>query len=169
MPAKLHRIKLTEDERHQLEAIRDGKKGKAANTVRALSMLLSDEGSHGPGMKDADIRLTSGMKPSTLERLRKRCCEVGPLGALERKPREAPPTEPKITGEVKASITRLACTEPPAGHVRWTLRLLAGHLVEIEVIDSISHQSVGTVLKKVSLNRGSSKAGASHQSRTPPS
>lgn len=85
------------------------------------------------------------------------------------KPRETPAREVKITGEVEARITQLACSEPPAGHARWTLRLLANHLVEIEVIDSISHQSVGMVLKKVNSNYGGRNVGAFPPSKTPPS
>ena len=169
MPAKLHRIKLSEDERLELEAIRDQKRGKSTNIMSAVALLLSDLGPHGPGLKDADIRQTTGIAPRTLERLRKRCCEVGPLGALERKPRETPGREIKITGEIAARITQLACSKPPSGHARWTLRLLANHLVEIKVIETISHQSVGTVLKKVNSSRGDKNAGASRPSKTPPS
>ncbi|WP_353568979.1 helix-turn-helix domain-containing protein [Haloferula sargassicola] len=109
------------------------------------------------------------MSPRTLVRLRERCCEVGPLGALERKQREKPPREIKITGEVEARITTLACSQPPSGHARWTLQLLADHLVEIGVIESISHTSVATVLKKVRSSRGDRNAGASRPRKTPPS
>ena len=139
MPAKLHRIKLSGSERQELESIRDQKRGKASRVLRAVALLLSDEGPSGPALKDAEVRLATAMSPSTLERLRIRCCEVGPLGALERKQREKAPREIKITGEVQARVTQLACSTPPEGHARWTLRLLADHLVEIEVIDSISH------------------------------
>jgi len=169
VPAKIHRIKLSEDEHHELEAIRDQKRGKDSNIMRAVALLLSDEGPHGPSMKDADVRKATGMTARTLERLRERCCQVGPLGALERKPRETPGREIKITGEVEARITQLACSKPPSGHARWTLRLLANHLVEIKIIETISHQSVGTVLKKVNSNRGDKNAGASRPSKTPPS
>jgi hypothetical protein len=95
--------------------------------------------------------------------------DVGPLAALTRKPRATPGREVKITGEVHARITPLACSKPPAGHARRTLRLLARHLVEIEVIETISHQSVATVLKKVNSSHGGKNAGASHPSKTPPS
>lgn len=167
MPAKLHRVKLSENERHELEAIRDRKRGKPQHIMRAVALLLADEGALGPALKDADIYQTTGMIPRNLERLRKRCCEVGPLAALERKPRETPGREIKITGEIEARITQLACSEPPAGHARWTLRLLADHLVEIEVIESISHQSVGTVLKKANLSHGDRNAGVSRPSKMP--
>jgi len=135
----------------------------------ALALLLADEGPLGPALKDADIYQASGISIRGIERLRKRCCEAGPLGALERKPRETPGREIKITGDVQARITQLACSQPPAGHARWTLRLLADHLVEIEVIDSISHQSVKTVLKKASSSLGGRNAGASRPGKTPPS
>jgi hypothetical protein len=169
VPAKIHRIKLSESERYELEALRDEKRGKASNIMRAVALLLSDEGPHGPAQKDADIQEHTGISIRNLERLRLRCCEVGPLAALARKPRATPGRKIKITGEVQARITQLACTEPPAGHARWTLKLLASHLVEIEVIESISHQSVGTVLKKVNSSHGGKNAGASHPSKTPPS
>jgi len=120
----------------------------------AVALLLSDEGLYGPALKDLEIHGITGLSKRTIERLRERCCEVGPLEALQRKARITPGREIKITGEVKARITQLACSKPPAGHARWTLRLIASHLVKLEVIDSISHQSVGTVLKKVNSNRG---------------
>ncbi len=166
MPAKIHRIKLTEDERLELESVRD-RGSNAARIKRAIALLLADEGSRGPAMRDADILPVTGMSPSTLIRLRERCCEVGPLGALEHKQREKPPREIKITGEVEARITTLACSTPPAGHARWTLQLLADHLVEIGVVESISHTSVGTVLKKVRSNHGDRIAGASRPRKTP--
>jgi hypothetical protein len=67
----------------------------------------------------------------------------------ERKPRDTPGREIKVTGEVEVPITQLACSKPPSGHACWTLRLHANHLVEIMVIETISHPSVGTVFKKV--------------------
>jgi hypothetical protein len=151
VPAKIYRIKLTTSERRDLEAIRDRGKGNALKIRRAIALLLSDEGPEGPATNDTHILPATGMSRSTLFRLRERCCEVGPLGALERKQREKPPREIKITGEVEARITTLACSVPPSGHARWTLQLLADHVVEIGVIDSISHTSVGTVLKKSPL------------------
>jgi hypothetical protein len=154
VPAKIHRIKLSKIEREELEAIRDQKRAKAAKAMPAVALLLSDEGLYGPALKDLEIHGITGLSKRTIERLRERCCEVGPLEALQRKARITPGREIKITGEVKARITQLACSKPPAGHARWTLRLIADHLVELEVIESISRQSVGTVLKKVNSSRG---------------
>ena len=169
VPAKLHRIKLSKSERDELESLRDQKRGKAFCIMRAVALLLSDEGPHGPAMKDADIQVHTGVSIRNLERLRLRCCEVGPLAALTRKPRSTPGREVKITGEIHARITQLACSKPPGGSARWTLRLLARHLVEIEVIETISHQSVGTVLKKVNSSHGGRNAGASRPRKTLPS
>ena len=143
--AKLHRTKLSKSERDEFETIRDQKRGKVSGIIRAVALLLSDEGPHGPAMKDADIQTHPGVSIRNLERLRLRCCEVGPLAALARKPRSSPGREVKITGEIQAHITQLACSKHPAGAARWTLRLLASHLVEIEIIETISYQSVGTV------------------------
>lgn len=169
VPAKTYRVKLAEEERQQLEAIRDRGSHKASKSKRAIALLLCDEGAHGPALGDAEVEVVTAMSRSTLVRLRQRCCETGPLGALERKARDKPPREIKITGEVEAGITRLACSKPPEGQARWTLRLLARRLVEIEVVESISHQSVALVLKKVRSSHGSSNAGASRRKKTPPS
>jgi hypothetical protein len=169
VPAKLYRIKLASDERVALEDIRDRGTQNARKFKRALALLLCDEGEHGPAIKDADVVVTTGFSSTTLERLRKRCCEVGPLAALDPKPREKGPREIKITGEVEAHITRLACAEPPEGRARWTLSLIAEKLIEIEVIDEISRTSVATVLKKANLNLGVKKDGAFLPKKTPPS
>jgi hypothetical protein len=190
MPAKLYRIKLYGDERLQLEAIRDNKNPRKAkdtpskdtpskdatpkkaitkSAMAALSLLLSDEGPLGPCMKDADITEITGLSSCTLERLRKRCCEVGPLAALERKKREMPPRAIKITGDVQAHITQIACSQAPAGYARWTLQMIADRVVELDIIDSISHQSVSTVLKKVNSSHGQRNAGASRPRKMQPS
>jgi hypothetical protein len=202
VPAKIHRIKLSEDERLNLEAIRDHKitkepkdsaakvdasmKDPAKDTtprktkpkkitpkrfkaMAALSLLLADEGPGGASMKDAQITAITGLSSSTLELLRKRCCEVGPLAALERKQRETPPRAIKITGDVQAHITQIACSQAPAGHARWTLQMIADRVVELNIIDSISHQSVSTILKKVNSSHGQRNAGASRPRKMPPS
>ncbi len=167
--AKIYRIKLSKEERAELVAIRDRGSNKVVKFKRASALLLCDEGPLGPALTDAEVQRGTAMSPRTLVRLRQRCCEVGPLGALERKRRERPPREIKVTGEVEARITQLACSDPPEGHTRWTLRLLAKHLVEIEVIDSISHSTVGLVLKKANSNLGVRKTGAFPQNSPPPS
>ena len=154
MPNKIHRIKLASDERSILQDIRDRGSHKSSKFKRALALLLADEGKEGPAMKDSEISKNINVSIPTLQRLRKRCCEVGPIGALEAKPRETPPRQIKITGEVEAHITQIACSDPPQGHVRWTLSLIAKKLVEIEVVESIGQSSISMVLKKANLNLG---------------
>ena len=166
MPAKIYRIKLSIEERNHLESIRDKGSHKAIKFRRAVVLLLADEGEFGSAIKDADIAQSTGLHPNSIERIRKRCCEVGPIGALDAKPRETPPREIKITGEVEAHITQIACSEAPEGAARWTFKLIAERLVEIEVIDSISPSSVGLVLKKVNLNHGNKKDGVFLQNKT---
>ena len=145
MPGKKYRIRLASDERSTLEEIRDRGSNKSTRFKRALALLMCDEGTDEPALKDSEIATATGTKVLTVERLRKRCCEVEPLDSIERKTRESGPREIKVTGEVEAHITRLACSDPPEGRTRGTLELIAAKLVELEVIESISRPSVGKV------------------------
>ena len=159
MPAKKYRIKLTLDERAALENLVDKGSQKATKYKRAMVMLLSDESELGSSYSDSKIQEVTRMRLRTIERLRKRCHEVGPIVALERVSRENPAIEPKITGEVEAAVTQIACTLAPDGCSRWTLSLIAEEAVRLEIIESISPASVGRILKKVNLNHGKPKAG----------
>jgi hypothetical protein len=149
---KLYRIKLSAGERRTLQKLARSQTAAAHKVVKAKSLLLCDESRKGPGLKAAEIVAKIGIKPATLERLRKRCCEVGPLEALERK--EQGNRSRKFTGEEQARLTALACSEAPEGHARWTLRLLADKLVELEVFEEISHEAVRKQLKKMSSSLG---------------
>ena len=166
MPAKIYRIKLTAEETQTLKSICNKGSHKALKFKRANILLLADEAS-GERRKDSEISSLTGCSIRTIERLRKLCCEVGALATLQAQPRE--PRVSKITGEVEAHITQLACSKPPAGQARWTLRVLASKAVELDIIESISHRTVGEVLKKAKLNLGESKDGVSHQQKMPPS
>ncbi len=151
---KLYRIKLTNEEREQLSEVLHAKRIAANKVLKARALLLADESSEGPSFSDAKIIEATGISSATLSRLRKRVCEVGPLEALERKQQIRPSRLSKITGEVEAQLTTLACSEAPPGHKRWTLRLLAERLVALECVESISHEAVRTTLKKKKSNRG---------------
>ena len=83
--------------------------------------------------------------------LRKRAVEEGPLAAIERKQQAYPSVARKFDGEKEARLIALACSDPPAGHQRWSLRLLADRLVELEVFESVSHERVREVMKKNEL------------------
>jgi len=167
MPIKKHHIKLTEKERSDLTNI-SRKKNAAHNKVqKSKAMLAMDCGEHGPSQTDVEASRLSGLSTRSLESLRKRVCEVGPFGALERKPRKSPPVAPKVTGEVEARMVQIACSQPQEGQSRWTMRLIAEKLIELEVVDSISDETVRLWLKKTTLNRGDKSVGASLQSKMP--
>jgi hypothetical protein len=149
---KLYSIKLSSEERDELEKLSRRRTAAVSKVIKARALLLCDQSEDGPGLKDSEVVTQTGIKPATLERLRKRCCEVEPLEALERVKQENRPR--KFTGEEEARLTALACSDPPEGCARWTLHLLADKLVELEVFDSISHEAVRQQLKKTSSNPG---------------
>ena len=121
VPAKKYRTKLASDDRSALEGIRDRVSNKSVRFKRALALLMCSKGADGPASKDSEIATATGTKVLTVERLGKRCREVGPLDAIGRKKREIAPREIKVTGEVEAHVTRLACSDPPGSQARRTL------------------------------------------------
>lgn len=146
--AKKYVLKLTAEERMELQQL--VKKGKAAawKLQRAQALLQCDQGPEGPGWTDTLVAAAYGCSTRSLESWRRQAVASGPLSLLERKPRQSPPVTPVLDGEQQARLTTLACSQPPAGHARWTLRLLAQHLVELEVVDHIAHETVRRALKK---------------------
>lgn len=151
---KIYRIRLSIEERDELEAFTRKKVVDGHKVMKARALLLCDESEAGPGMSDPEIIKATGMKSATLSRLRERCCEVGPLQALERAKQVKPSRVSKVTGDVEARLTALACSEAPEGCKRWTLNLLADRLVELEIVDSISYETVRRALKKTSSSPG---------------
>jgi hypothetical protein len=127
-------------------------------------LLKCDQGSQGPGWPDARIVAAFGGTTRSLENWRKQAVELGPLSLLERKPQGARATA--LDGEQEARVTKLACSQPPAGQARWTLRLLSRRAVELEIVETLSHETVRRVLKKASSSRGESKCGASLPKKT---
>lgn len=151
---KRYIVNLTNDEREQLHAL--GKKGKVgARTVRrAHTLLLADE-----GKPDEAIASALHVGVSTVERTRKRFVEEGLEAALTERPR--PGGKPKLDGHQEAYLLALACSQPPPGRKTWTMQLLADKLVELDVVERISDETVRVTLKKGSLSRGSASSGAS--------
>lgn len=140
---KKYLVTLTDEERQHLgQLLAKGK--SAARTLRhAQALLKADETS---GWKDAAIAEAFGLSVRTVERLRQRFVEQGLEAALAPKPVPRPPR--KVDGVVEAHLVALACSDPPAGRQRWTLRLLADKLVELDLVQSISHEGVRQALKK---------------------
>ena len=154
MPKKIYVVKLTAEERAELEGV--VRKGKAAGwkVQRAHVLLKCDQGRGGPGWIDQRIADAFGCTSRSVENWRKQAVEEGPLSLLERKARETPPTPRKLDGEQEAQLVKLACSQPPEGRTRWTMQLLAERLVQLEVVDEISHETVRRTLKKTNSSRG---------------
>lgn len=152
---KIYRIKFAPEERLQLESLIQSTKPIAANKVtKARALLLADESEQGVAWSDPDIMAATGIAAATLSRLRQRTCEIGPLEALHRKLQNRPSRPRKLTGEVEAHAIAIACSEPPEGHKRWTMRLIAQELVELEVLESVSDEAVRLMLKRTRSNPG---------------
>lgn len=151
---KKYVVELTSEERKQLEGLI--KKGKVAGyKIRHAQMLLkADQGKEGPGWPDQQIAEAFGAHLTTVESLRKRLVEQGLDAALQRKKQACPSRERKLDGDGEARLIALACSAPPEGRNEWTLRLLADRLVELSVVESISHMTVSRTLKKTRSSPG---------------
>lgn len=121
-----------------------------ARTVKRAQILLNLNSSATSKCKTAEIAKMFGLSEATINNIKKEYAERG-IDCIFRKKRNTPPVESKITGEVEAHLIALACHNPPEGYCKWTLRLLSEKMVQMNYIDSISHTTVGTVLKKNSL------------------
>lgn len=145
--AKKYVVKLTKEERGELEQI--VKKGKAAawKVQRAQALLQCDQSASGAGWPDEQVAQAYGCMTRSLESWRKQAVERGPLSLLERKARTG---IRKLDGEKEARMVKLACSQAPKGYARWTLRLLATRLVELQIVESISHETVRRAMKKTS-------------------
>jgi len=146
-------VRLTMEERGTLEALLAEGHTAADKLLRARMLLKADIGEGGPGWTDEEIAEAFEVGQSTVHRLRQRLVEEGLEGTLVRKPRSHHRL-PKLDGEKEARLVALACSSAPAGRARWTLQLLADKLVELEVVDSISDETVRQRLKKTNLSRG---------------
>ena len=139
-------VRLTEEERDICREIVKKLKGSSQKVRRAQILLKAD--ADGPAWTDAIIAEAFNCRIQTIENLRKRLVTEGFDLALEGKKREQPPTPPKLDGQAEAKLIAMRLGKPPAGYGHWTLQLLADELVALEVVDSISHETVRKVLKK---------------------
>jgi hypothetical protein len=147
MPAKTYRVELTAEEReHLFERIGRGER-PARELTRARILLKVDEGPEGPAWTDKRTAEALEVAEGTVQSLRERFCDRGLKGTVERK---SPDREydQKLGGTEEAELIRLACSEAPEGRSEWSLRLLADRLVELGVVESISHEAVRQTLKK---------------------
>ena len=143
---KKYVVRLTTEEREQLYALVSKGKANARKIVHAQILLKVDEA--GPGFTDKEVAEVFGVHTNTVRSIRERFVTESLESALNRKKRARPPCEPKLDGAAQARLTALACSAPPPGRARWTLRLLSDRLVELEIVESISMETVRKALKK---------------------
>lgn len=160
-----YRVTLTPEERNELEAVTRSGRTNAKRFVYARALLLCDAGPEGPAWTVADAAEALGVTPRTIEHLKKRFVEEGLESALTRKQPEKPPREVIFGGEFEARLIALACSEPPKGRDRWTVRLLAEKAVELELAPSVSHMTVQRTLKKTNFDLTAEHTGRSRRRR----
>jgi transposase len=150
---KRYRVTLTTEERAELTTLIAKGKAAARTLTHARILLKADQGEGGPAWKDEAIVEALDVSLSTVSRVRQLCVEAGVRAALQRRP---PRTQRprKLDGVQEAHLVALACSEAPAGHARWTLRLLADRMVRLEYVDALSHETVRQTLKKTRSSPG---------------
>src|SRR5262249_1722117 len=159
MPRKKYLVTLTPEERQQLTRLVSAGRRSARTLTRARILLKADQADGGPAWEDARIAEALGCGHPTVERVRERFAEPGRAVALAHKPQARPSRERTFAGAAEARLIALACSEPPDGRARWTMKLLADRLVELEVFDSVSDETVRRVLKKTSCGRTARSSG----------
>ena len=148
---KKYIVELTTEERSQLKAILQADRMAAYKRRHAEMLLATDQGANGPAMKDADIASAFGCTGKTVERLRQRCVEHGLDAALTHGNRGSYRAR-RLDGRAEAHLIALACSKPPTGRNRWSLRLLADQMVALKHVEQCSHMAVKRTLKKTNLS-----------------
>jgi transposase len=157
--AKKYLVTLTDQERQDLKHLLSAGKRSALTLTRARILLKADQADGGPAWDDDRIAQALDCGRRTVERVRQRFVERGPADALGRKRQDKPSRERKFDGAQEARLIALACSAPPAGRARWTLKLLADRLVELAVFDAVSDETVRRVLKKTNSSRTAKSSG----------
>ena len=163
---KKYVVRLSGEEREQLEALIRKGKGPASRMLKARILLKADVSEAGSGWSDNEIIDALETSPSMVYRVRKDLVEEGLEAALGRKQRAMPAIARIFDGEKEARLITLACSKPPKGRVRWTLRLLEEKVVELNIVDKASDSTIGRVLKKTFSSPIADSAGSSHRRRT---
>ena len=146
-------VELDAAERVRLRALISKGKSSAKSLLKARILLKADQGECGEGWADEEIARALDTNVTMVARVRERLVTEGLEAVLSRKKRETPPIQPIFDGEAQAKLTALACSAPPEGHARWTIRLLSEHVVERRIVPAAHFNTVGRALKKTNLNR----------------
>ena len=153
MPAKKYRVRLSEEEQEELKGMVSRGRAAASKQTHARILLLVDEAQEGGAMKDEEIARVLKVGSATVERVRRRCVEEGVEAALGRR-QQVNRRRRKLDGDGEARLVAMACSQPPEGRAGWTLQLLADRLVEGEIVESISTETVRQTLKKTRSSPG---------------
>ena len=153
MPAKRYRVRLSAEEQEELRGLVSKGRAAAYRQTHARILLLVDEAQEGGAMKDEEIARVLKVGSATVERVRRRCVEEGVEAALGRR-QQLNRRPRKLDGEGEARLVAMACSQPPEGRAGWTLQLLADRLVECEIVESISTETVRQTLKKTRSSLG---------------
>jgi hypothetical protein len=146
-------VELTEEERARLRTLVGAGVAPARMLTRARVLLKADQGEGGAAWADAAIAGALELHPTTVARIRRQCVEEGLEAALARKRPDRVYIR-RLDGLGEAHLVATACSDPPAGRERWTLRLLADELVRLDVVETVSYETVRRTLKQTSSNRG---------------
>jgi transposase len=164
---KKYIVQLNEVQRKLLEGMISGGKESARNQMHARVLLKADQGASGPGWSDQQISEALSIGTATVERVRRRFVDAGLLDAVVRRSQPERPQLRKLDGEKEAHLIALCCSQHPMGKNRWSLRLLASKMVELEEVESVSHETIRQALKKIDSNPGKRNSGVFRPSRMP--
>lgn len=146
-------VELDAGERARLDAVVSKGKTSAKNVLKARILLKADQGADGDAWTDEEICEALDTNVTMVTRVRQKLVEEGLDAVFTRKKRETPPVQPIFDGEAEAKLIALACSPPPEGFARWTIRLLAEHVVERRIVDAAHFNTVGRTLKKTLSSR----------------
>lgn len=153
MPRKQHIVRLSRDDRRTLHTmVRTGQRA-AWSLQRARILLATDTGTDGPAQTDAQVASAVGVSARTVARTRAAWAARG-LGCITRQPQVRPSVPRKLSDAQTLEIAALACTTPPPGHARWSLRLLTAHVIELGIVDHVCPETVRQALQKGGSSRG---------------
>jgi len=145
-------VELTGEERDALQAMISKGKGSASSNRKARILLKTDQGPFGEGWPDRKIWQSMETSSATVFRVRETFVTQGFDAVFSRKSRAHPSIKPIFDGEAEAKLIALACTQPPEGYSRWTIRLLAERVVELNIVESVHFNTIGRTLKKMNLS-----------------
>ena len=165
---KKYVVRLSSEERHQLETLIRKGKGPARRLLKARILLKADVSEAGKGWSDSRIIAALDTSASMVYRVRKQLVEEGFEAVLSRKQRKTPAMSRIFDGEKEAKLIALACSKPPKGRARWTLRLLENKVVELGIVERASDSTIGRTLKKTVSSRIAGNAGSSRRRPTAP-